>query len=129
MRAVLLISGLLALGATSAVAAQAGGDEGCEEGCVEQACAEEHDGHADEHGAAHAEEDSCGDRPCPCDGDDQDCPPNCHDCACSGIAVSTVAPSAMPAIGCAPEAARLVEPPLERRASGVMSRVFRPPRA
>jgi len=126
MRVLLLVSGLLALGATSAVAVQASHDDGCEDGCVEQACADDH-GHADGH--AEAGDDACGDRPCPCDGDDQGCPPNCHECVCSGIAVSTVAPSAMPSIGCAPEAARLVEPPLERRASGVMSRVFRPPRA
>lgn len=126
----------LVVATTASVAvASACADDGCADGCADDAeraaeAAQEHSQeHSQENTQEQPEDDACGDAPCPCDGDDRDCPPNCHDCGCSGIAMSTVAPSIVLTIGRAPVATRVVEPPLERRASGVMSRVFRPPRA
>jgi hypothetical protein len=112
----LLVSALSAL-AMLCVAAGPSLSAPCASSC---ACDDDAAEHADHEGG-----DDCGDEH---EGEHEDeCPDDCPGCACGGGASAASTPLAMVG-GPVGESAAVVARPVESRASGVSSAVFRPPR-
>lgn len=92
----------------------------------EDTCCDDDQPHEEEAAAPDAHHDH-EEEPCPEDGSDGECPPGCDDCACCPGAGVAVAPSIEPCPDSPPEGDVLAAPPYGG-ASGVVGRVFRPPK-